>query len=604
MKIKYLFLAMAAALMAGCSDELDKGGTYNPEKGVTATIPTYPFDDGTRVNISDDLQTFTWSDNDELGIYYSDESTNASTYYTVRQGGSSTGEFANDVFYLNPSKTYYAFYPYSINFTPTAADVDFTGQTQTINASAAHIGAYNYMYANVVIDNSAAHVNFKNLGSVMQLQLTVSNAATYTGIDIASDGVRFITKGKASMIDGNVTATETSASIHLSLGSGLALNAGDVLTAYILVAPVDMSGSTLTITLKDVDSNEFEVTTAGKNMLQGKAYLYAETMPSIDVDDIPYVTFTADAEQTFQMSTAVSTLEYSVNDGNWTELGTTQVTFGGSNGDLRLRGKASGGTNGSNISFGNATKVACSGDIRTLMNYESYKTITSSGYFRSLFKDCVQLTSAPNLPATTLFSNCYDSMFYGCTSLAQAPELPATTLAYSCYSKMFLDCGQLTSAPNLPATTLASSCYNSMFQGCTSLTQAPDLPATTLGEDCYQYMFVNCTSLTQAPELPATNLTRGCYLSMFNGCKSLTQAPELPAEVLKADCYSHMFNGCKSLNYIKMMATDISASGCLSSWVSGVSSTGTFVKNSAATWEDFYGSSGIPSGWTVETASE
>lgn len=40
-----------------------------------------------------------------------------------------------------------------------------------------------------------------------------------------------------------------------------------------------------------------------------------------------------------------------------------------------------------------------------------------------------------------------------------------------------------------------------------------------------------------------------------------------------------------------------------SSWLNNVSSTGTFVKNSAATW-NVTGSSGIPNNWTVETASE
>jgi hypothetical protein len=63
-----------------------------------------------------------------------------------------------------------------------------------------------------------------------------------------------------------------------------------------------------------------------------------------------------------------------------------------------------------------------------------------------------------------------------------------------------------------------------------------------------------------------------------------------------------MFYGCSKLNYIKMLATNISASNCLNSWVSGVSSTGTFVKNVAATW-NVTGNNGIPSGWTVETAS-
>jgi hypothetical protein len=48
-----------------------------------------------------------------------------------------------------------------------------------------------------------------------------------------------------------------------------------------------------------------------------------------------------------------------------------------------------------------------------------------------------------------------------------------------------------------------------------------------------------------------------------------------------------------------MLATDISASNCLNSWVSGVSSTGTFVKNVAATW-NVTGKNGIPSGWTIE----
>ena len=59
-----------------------------------------------------------------------------------------------------------------------------------------------------------------------------------------------------------------------------------------------------------------------------------------------------------------------------------------------------------------------------------------------------------------------------------------------------------------------------------------------------------------------------------------------------------MFYNCSSLNYIKCLATDISANGCLSNWVYDVASTGTFVKNSEATW-NFTGNDGIPGGWTV-----
>ena len=37
-------------------------------------------------------------------------------------------------------------------------------------------------------------------------------------------------------------------------------------------------------------------------------------------------------------------------------------------------------------------------------------------------------------------------------------------------------------------------------------------------------------------------------------------------------------------------------------WVQNVASTGTFVKNSSATWTTT-GVHGVPSGWTVQTAS-
>lgn len=171
------------------------------------------------------------------------------------------------------------------------------------------------------------------------------------------------------------------------------------------------------------------------------------------------------------------------------------------------------------------------------------------------------------------------------------------------FYKLFEDASTITQVSRgfLPATTLAEACYGYMFSYCTNLTAAPELPATTLARDCYFLMFQSCISLTTAPELPATTLANTCYRSMFLRCTNLTTAPELPATTLVNSCYYSMFEGCTNLTYIKMMATDISAINCLGSWVQGVASSGTFVKNSAATW-DVTGSSGIPSGWTIETA--
>jgi hypothetical protein len=179
--------------------------------------------------------------------------------------------------------------------------------------------------------------------------------------------------------------------------------------------------------------------------------------------------------------------------------------------------------------------------------------------------------------------------------------LPATTLAVACYRNMFYGCTSLTTAPELPATTLADYCYYQMFYGCTSLTTAPELPATELEDDCYTQMFQGCTSLTTAPKLPATTLTYRCYNGMFQGCTSLTVAPYLPAETLADQCYDSMFNGCSSLNWIAAMFTTKPGTAYTLNWVSGVASSGTFVRNPNAVW-DVIGKNGIPTGWDIDYA--
>ena len=315
--------------------------------------------------------------------------------------------------------------------------------------------------------------------------------------------------------------------------------------------------------------------------------------------EIPYLTFTAENEQTFTMSSYVETLEYSVNGGEWTKLGGVAISFGGDKGNLRLRGQNFEGTandqgNFSIIRFKNDSPVNCFGDIRTLIDYKNYSTVdTSIARFNRLFYNCKNLISSPQLPATTLALGCYKEMFYGCTSLTNAPELPATTLAQSCYSSMFAYCTSLTNAPEkLPAITLKDYCYNGMFAGCTSLTNAPELPATTLKNYCYWQMFYGCTSLINAPELPATTLaykcyfemfayctnlingpkklpattlTIDCYWQMFYGCTSLTNAPELPATTLEEYCYYKMFEGCTSLTNAPELPATTLAYSCYSS---------------------------------------
>ena len=309
-----------------------------------------------------------------------------------------------------------------------------------------------------------------------------------------------------------------------------------------------------------------------------------------EADQIPYLTFSSAYPQTFKMDFRPidyyypfdpeefgGYFEYSVGGGKWEPFtSTVSVEFGGDLGNLRLRGMCSRGTAYGNyenpftrIRVGEYAPVACTGDIRTLVDYKNYTSAnTENARFCYLFYDCPQLTSAPDLPATKLADYCYDSMFYGCKSLTEAPDLPATTLADNCYASMFEGCWRLTKAPELPATTLADHCYASMFKGCEMLTKAPELPATRLAMDCYAYMFYQCQNLTSVPELPATRLTRDCYAYMFYQCQNLTSVPELPATELAGNCYAYMFSGCISLTEAPELPAEQLTSGCYSNMFS------------------------------------
>ena len=316
---------------------------------------------------------------------------------------------------------------------------------------------------------------------------------------------------------------------------------------------------------------------------------------------MPYLIFSAASEQGFRMTLPtywravekIGPFEYSTDNGeNWTTVTESMdyVTFGGDV-ILMLRGKSKYGTayepqtdKSSNIAFSDANvPVACFGDIRALIDWENYSTVSAdNASFANLFCD----------PVSAGFGSGY-------AVLSTAPALPAKTLALDCYRNMFSGCTSLKAAPELPAKTLATYCYDSMFSGCTSLETAPaSLPAEALEGSCYANMFSGCTSLETAPaSLPAEALEWGCYANMFSGCTSLKAAPELPAKTLAIYCYTNMFSGCTNLNEVTVKAENV-ANYAFDDWLEGVAASGMIHKRSSLTLPTD-SSSGIPSGWTA-----
>ena len=525
MKIMRRLMGCAAAILAlsACSESEDLLSAFHSDPNavrITAQVGNASADGFTRSNpLGTAEEQANFNVNDEISVQA--EGQDAVTYkYDGKEWQPQGDKFLK---WESNEMNFTAYYPATFNGTinqPTeynsleslaAADfMSYRGEQSNTNKSNQLTLVMNRMMARVVVEIAGFNDQYTKNATVNSLSICGVKAYKH------SDNKFY------ALIDPSSTPSTTAPFLSLEVADG----ESKATEKYTTTPTTFVAGKSYTYKL-----------TVGKNKISVSGITVADwdntgiiTEGSKAEQIIPYVTFTANGEQKFKMTTknyTISGLEYSVNDGEWAtvEAG-TEVTFGGTNGNLRLRGTNTYGTASawnkySTITFTNNVNVTCTGDIRTLMNWRNYSTVdTQYAKFCYLFKDCAVLTSAPELPATKLADDCYNSMFQGCTSLTAAPNLNATTLADGCYSGMFYGCTSLTAAPELNATTLVSHCYTYMFESCTSLTSAPELKATTLAASCYDNMFYGCTKLSTvtmlAPSDQISKATYCCYNWLYN----------------------------------------------------------------------------------------
>ena len=608
-------VATAGLLLAGCATDSDNNNTWLSDSNavhVSASVGSI----FTRSNPTDEAKQTSFNKKDVMGVSNNGKSLNYSFNGTDWQPVNSSDYLVWD----DSNLKFQCWYP------ADGKNTFSKGYIQEDQSGATEIAKSDYM--------TAAVTDLKEIPGDRQLKVAMERKTARLILNIQNFNDQY---------DANTTKVN-----HIRIASKASTDAGE--TSIINIKPLQNGeggkGTTYTalvipgavegkLYFTDNESAETPLVVKTGTLEAGKSYTYNLTVGknTITVNDvtvaewgtdkieggkaevIPYVTFTAEGEQKFKMTTTgdydlSGKFQYSVNEGKWENVvKDTEVLFGGTNGNLRLRGINKNGTatddsNYSTITFTyDNVKVACTGDIRTLLDYKTYKTVdTSNARFCYLFIYCKVLTSAPQLPATTLASKCYSYMFSSCTSLESAPALPATTLADYCYQSMFNLCKNLTSAPALlPATTLADHCYYYMFNGCTNLKSAPELSATTLAAYCCSYMFSDCKKLTSAPALSATTLADYCYHYMFNYCTSLESAPKLPATTLASNCYDCMFRNCTNLTSAPKLPATTLADDCYHYMFYGCSNLSSAPKLPATTLADycysmmFYGCSNLSS---------
>lgn len=253
-------------------------------KEISITGKDFDFESATRssVSITESGADFIWSENDTVGIF---PNTGSQAEFAMSQGaGTETATFTGGGWALKSSATYAAYYPYNFyNRDLKNIPVSYEGQTQNGNASTAHIGAYDFMAASVSTpENGAVSFDMQHLGCLVQLTVDLDEAATINEVSIKygeENGGEFITKGYidlSSQTPAILASSQEDKSnvINVAL-ENLTVTADETATIYFMMAPVNLDGKTIDVTVTKNEGEAKKYQVAGKNYIAGKAYAIA-----------------------------------------------------------------------------------------------------------------------------------------------------------------------------------------------------------------------------------------------------------------------------------------------------------------------------------------
>lgn len=260
--------------------------------GIRVTLPESPFVFGTRTAhsiVSGSMHT-DWQLGDTLGIYPIGGDQVA---FPISDGeGTNIAKFDGGAWALRSSYQYAAYYPFkrsNVFMSETQLVFDYLGQEQDGNGSLDNLGGYDFLAASAAEPDAEGTVDLilNHIGCFVRMQLTIPEANTLRSLRITSDNSPFVIKGTVDLSSAtpSLIATQTSSYVDLSL-QNISVEAGGVATLYMMMAPVDHSGSKLTFTVCGNSAASYSQTiNSGKNLEAGSAYNYAV---SLNKDDSPY----------------------------------------------------------------------------------------------------------------------------------------------------------------------------------------------------------------------------------------------------------------------------------------------------------------------------
>ena len=267
MKNNYLLIA-ATVIAASCTDTLEVN-TPVKDEGAYVTIEQPDVVSTKGLTYNNGEISFAWESGEQLMVY---GSTSSAAIFTINESGPSVARLESPDFQLNEGKEYYVYSPVSGTLSSAnknAVNVSFSGQRQIANTDTKHLSLNQYACAVGTVENNT--INFQLYNQVAWIRYShmfaegPTSAKTVT-ISV-SGGEPFVVSGTLDATSPvsekgfttSITATKKASSITLELGEesgkGIDIAAGEELNAFFTVHPVDLTGKTITITVKDSEDN-------------------------------------------------------------------------------------------------------------------------------------------------------------------------------------------------------------------------------------------------------------------------------------------------------------------------------------------------------------
>lgn len=289
--MKYWSFILSLVILMSCSQlegnlqvEQDKGSEYSTI--VMSISSSRVIDDEPvtkNVAIKNDVTQdwdFVWSAKDSIGIF---PDAGSQIYYSMSSGaGQVSARFDGGGWALKKGSSYFSYYPFTPDFyiNKEAIPLTYVGQTQYGNAeqNRADLGKYGYMVAKGEADEATGSLcfNYEKLGCLQRVRIPVT-AGTYKSLTLYTDDDVIVKSGTYNAVDIslNIENPVYSNSITLNFENLTFSNDGDVLVAFLLIAPFDYLNRQVTYELTKADGTKERSSVRGKTYLRDMVYLNA-----------------------------------------------------------------------------------------------------------------------------------------------------------------------------------------------------------------------------------------------------------------------------------------------------------------------------------------